>query len=480
MVVGEFTQDADLLVIGGGPGGYTAALRGAQLGRTVTLVERESLGGVCLNVGCIPSKALIELSHRFGELPALAKRGVLTDGARIDRAAIAQACQVSVERLTSGVAQLLRAADVEIVDGTAVFSGAREVRIQAPHETSKIRFRDCIVATGSRPRGLDGFEVDHVTVLDSTDLLFRREPLNRLIVIGGGYVGLELGTAYAKLGTKVTIVESLAEILSGVEPEIQRTLRTQLRALGVEVITKAVLGELVRTDDGCSLALSAKDVDHSIEADAVAVLVGRLPNVDEVGLSAVGVAVGTDGRVVVDATMATTTPHIYAIGDIVPGPMLAHKAYFEAKVAAEAASGMKVANDAQVIPAVVFCEPEVATVGVGEEAAREAYGEIVVGRFPFRANGRAVVLDAVQGEVKVIADAASSRIVGVHIVGPEASNLIGEAVLAIELGATLEDIALTIHPHPTLSEALPEAVEVALGRPTHLIVQRKASKPVST
>ena len=474
MVVGEFTEQADLVVIGGGPGGYSAAIRASQLGRSVTLVERGDIGGVCLNVGCIPSKALIELSNRFHELDGLAKRGVVTEDAHIDPIALSQTVTGSVERLTSGVRQLLKAADVEIVEGEASFVGPNEVRIRAAHETSRIKFKDCILATGSSPRELDGFAVDHQRVLDSTDLLFSPVVRRDLIVIGGGYIGIELGSAHARLGTKVTILEMAPEILMGVEPEIQRTLRGVLKQMGVEVHTGIAVKGFKIAGDAVVVEIQNGNDSEEIRAGSVAVMVGRVPNLGpDLGLGEAGVTIGADQRVIVDEQMRTANPHVFAIGDIVPGPMLAHKAYYEAKVAAEVAAGHAAGNDATVIPAVIFAEPEVASAGLGEQEARTRHGDnVVVARFPYRANGRAIVLGAAVGEVKLIALKDSKRLLGVHIVGADASNLISEAALAIELGATIDDLALTIHPHPTLSEMYPEAAEVAQGLPTHIIMQR--------
>jgi dihydrolipoamide dehydrogenase len=474
VVVGEFTEQADLVVIGGGPGGYSAAIRASQLGRSVTLVERGDIGGVCLNVGCIPSKALIELSNRFHELDGLAKRGVVTEDAHIDPIALSQTVTGSVERLTSGVRQLLKAADVEIVEGEASFVGPNEVRIRAAHETSRIKFKDCILATGSSPRELDGFAVDHQRVLDSTDLLFSPVVRRDLIVIGGGYIGIELGSAHARLGTRVTILEMAPEILMGVEPEIQRTLRGVLKQMGVEVHTGIAVKGFKIAGDAVVVEIQNGSDSKEIRAGSVAVMVGRVPNLGpDLGLGEAGVTIGADQRVIVDEQMRTANPHVFAIGDIVPGPMLAHKAYYEAKVAAEVAAGHAAGNDATVIPAVIFTEPEVASAGLGEQEARTRHGDnVVVARFPYRANGRAIVLGAAVGEVKLIALKDSKRLLGVHIVGVDASNLISEAALAIELGATIDDLALTIHPHPTLSEMYPEAAEVAQGLPTHIIMQR--------
>ncbi len=470
MVVGELIETVDLLVIGGGPGGYTAALRAAQLGRDVVLVEEADVGGVCLNVGCIPSKALIELSREAATVGVLADRGVVVEGVRLDFGRIRDAVQAARDRLTGGVRQLLAAAGVEVVSGRASLTGPQQARVQGPHEAMQVRFRQAIVATGSRVREVPGLSIDHDVVLDSTDLLFRDRPLERLVVIGGGYIGLELGTAWARLGSEVSIVEALDDVLTGAEPEVRRQLRDGLRRLGVAVRTSSTVVAHERTRAGVALRVQHGADVETVEADAVAVAVGREPRLDpELGLEHAGVDV-RDGRVVVDASRRTSNPAIFAIGDITPGPMLAHKAYLEAKVAAEAASGLSSGFDVQVIPAVVFGEPEAAWAGMSEAEARAAFGDVVVGRFPYRANGRAVVLGHTEGELKVIAR-PDGGVVGVWIVGAEASNLIGEAALAIELGATLEDLALTIHPHPTLTEMVPEAAEVALGRPTHLIVR---------
>ncbi len=469
MVVGELSTEVDLLVIGGGPGGYTAALRAAQLGRTVTLVERSAIGGVCLNVGCIPSKALIELSARHHELESLATRGVVTAGVTLDFALINASVTAAVERLTSGVKQLLHAADVEVISGEATFAGENEVRIQGEGGTGHIHFRDCIVATGSVPRTLPGAEVDHARILDSTDLLFLSRLPESLVVIGGGYIGIELGTAYARLGSKVTIVEAMPKLLGNVDPEIERVLARSLKSLGVQVFTSAIISSVAITEDHVEISLAGGDTP--LVAEVAAVTVGRIAQIND-SFQAAGIKLDPSGRVFVDQQMRTANPHVYAIGDIAPGPMLAHKAYYEAKIAAEAASGKPSANDAVAMPAVVFSSPEVATAGLGAEEAGAMYGEIVEARFPYRANGRAVAISETTGEVKIVAEKSSGRILGVHIVGADASNLIGEAVLAIELGATLEDVALTIHPHPTLTEMYPESAEVGLGHPTHLIVKR--------
>ncbi|ACU53772.1 dihydrolipoamide dehydrogenase [Acidimicrobium ferrooxidans DSM 10331] len=473
MVVGELIETVDLLVVGGGPGGYTAALRAAQLGRDVVLVEEGAIGGVCLNVGCIPSKALIETSRAWHGLGELAERGVMVADASLDRARVRQSVEAARDRLTGGVAQLLKAAGVEVVEGRAAFVGANHARVQSAHEATQVQFRQAVVATGSAARRVPGLEVDHEHILDSTDLLFRDAPIERLIVVGGGYIGLELGAAWARLGAKVTIVEAMDDVLMGAEPEVRRALRDGLGRLGVEVRTRAVVSSVEAVADGVVVGIEQGAGVDKLAADVVAVVVGREPRLEpELGLEAAGVAVA-DGRVVVDVARRTTNPAIFAIGDITPGPMLAHKAYLEAKVAAEAASGHPSGFDARVIPAVVFAEPEAAWAGLGEAEARARYGSIVVGRFPYRANGRAVAVGSTWGEVKVIAR-ADGEVVGVWIVGADASNLISEAALAIEMGATLDDIALTIHPHPTLSEMLPEAAEVGLGRPTHIIVRTQS------
>ena len=514
MVVGEVATETDVLVIGGGPGGYVAAIRAAQLGKDVTLVEKDRLGGVCLNVGCIPSKALIDAAKAYHRLAREAERGIVVEGARLDFGRLQGWKQSVVQRLTSGVEQLLKGHGVTVVKGRATFTGPNQVRVENPGGGNEVyRFQHCIVATGSRPVELPGFGFDGVRILDSSDALALDHLPLRLVVIGGGYIGLELGTAFAKLGSAVTVLELADQLLPGTDPELVQVVARRLRQLGVKVHTGVRVlgweeepgGEGVRVvfrpeprgegaapgavgegpgarsigagtggsgGAGAAGAGSSGSEEQAVVADAVLVSVGRRPNTDGLGLERAGVELDERGRVRVDAQRRTRQRHIFAIGDIVPGPMLAHKASREGIVAAEVIAGLPAAADYVAVPAPIFTDPEIATVGLTEEQARQQGYDPVVGRFPYTANGRALTLGERDGFVKLVADRESKVVLGAGIVGPEASDLIAELALAIEMGATLEDLALTIHAHPTLSEAVMEAAEAGLGHAIHVLGKR--------
>jgi dihydrolipoamide dehydrogenase len=465
-VVGEFADQVDLLVIGGGPGGYVAALRAAQLGREVTLVERAGpggLGGVCLQVGCIPSKALIELADGAHRARAPAPAGLAVRGVEVSlerfQAWRAQLCG----RLTRGVAGLLAAAGVRVVHGEARFNRPDRVAVRTPQDAATFfEFRHAIVATGSRPIELPGLPLDGHRVLDSTDALALTELPASLAVVGGGYIGLELGTAFAKLGARVTIVEALDRLLPSVDPSLTAPVLRRLRALGVDVRLATTAERL----DGDRLVVRGPSGDDAVSAERVVLAVGRAPNTGDLGLAAAGVRVGPDGLVPVGADQRATET-IAAVGDVVAGPALAHKATAEAIVAAEALSGRRAAFDATVVPVVAFTDPEVASVGLSEDEARAAGFAVRSATFPLSASGRAGTLGARDGFTRIVADAATDRVVGVHVVGPHAGELIAGGALAIELLAAPADVAGTIHPHPTLSEGLHEAAEMLLGRPIH-------------
>jgi dihydrolipoamide dehydrogenase len=467
MVVGEFTEQADLVVIGGGPGGYVAALRAAQLGRQVTLVERAALGGICLNVGCIPSKALISVSDEFHRIGAGVERGIQVKEAAIDMTGVQRFKRGVVDKLTSGVAGLLKNAQVAVVDGEARFVGPQQLRVVSEYESKKIEFKDAIIATGSRPRELDGVVIDGRVVLGSTELLALERVPEHLVVIGGGYIGLELGTAFRKFGSRVTVLEATGQLLSGTDPALVRIVERRLKALGIDTHLNARIEGVTMQGNQASIRM-AQD-SEPIHADAVLVTVGRVPNTDAIDLAEAGIAPDQRGYVAVDEYLMTANPHVAAIGDITPGPMLAHKASYQAKIAAEHLCGQPSAADAVVVPAVIFTDPELASVGLTEHDARERGLDVVVGRFSFQANGRALSLGSAFGEAIVVAERNSGLLLGVHVAGPEASSLIAEGALAVEMGATLEDLALTIHAHPTLPEAIMEAAEAALGRPIHSI-----------
>lgn len=468
MVVGEFTTEVDVLVIGAGPGGYVAAIRAAQLGKTVAVVEKAELGGVCLNVGCIPSKAMIHAAHTYEHTQHTADMGITMDNVRVDFAKVQEWKNGIVKQLTGGVASLFKGHKIQVIPGEALFVTENEVRVFHGYDVNRYRFEHCIIATGSRPIELPAFPFGK-RVLSSTEALSLTELPKSLVIIGGGYIGIELGTVFAKFGTKVTILEGSDQILPGFEPDMPRLVERKLKKLGVEIKTKALAQGMEETENGVIVKAEVKGEQQQIEAEYVLVTVGRRPNTDELGLREIGINLTDRGLVVVDKQGRTNIPNVYAIGDIVAGPALAHKASYEAKVAAEAIAGKPSEVDYKAIPAVVFCDPEIASVGINEREAKEQGLDYIVGRFPFAANGRALSVNAGEGYVKLIADKETKLVLGAQIVGPEASNIIAEVGLAIEMGATLEDIELTIHAHPTLGEVTMEAAELALGHPIHVM-----------
>jgi dihydrolipoamide dehydrogenase len=467
MVVGEFTEEIDVLVIGAGPGGYVAAIRAAQLGKSVTVVDKAYLGGVCLNVGCIPSKALISAAHHYEAAKASPFPGVETS-ASLDFAKVQEWKQGVVQKMTGGVKTLLKANKINVIEGEAFFVKPDEVRIMTEHEGHRYRFNHCIIATGSRPIELRSIPFSK-RVISSTEALSLDHVPERLIVIGGGYIGVELGQTYAKFGSKVTIIEGSDAILPLFDQQLSRLVVKNLKKYNVDIHTNAMAQSVKEDENGVTLTFTVNGEEKTVTGDYVLVTVGRRPNTDELGLESIGVEMLDRGLIKVDAQCRTSVPNIYAIGDIVPGPALAHKASYEGKVAAEAIAGHPSIVDYRCIPSVVFSDPEIASVGLSEAEAKEQYGEIAVGRFPFAANGRAVALGADEGFVKLIAEKKTGLLVGAQVIGHEASNLIAELGLAIEMSATLEDIALTIHAHPTLGEMVMEAAEVGLGSPIHIV-----------
>jgi dihydrolipoamide dehydrogenase len=460
--------DTELLIIGGGPGGYVAALRAAQLGMQVLLAEERELGGVCLNRGCIPSKALVDMAELAHRLPAETARGIHTGPAEVDLAQFQRWKEQMVARLRDGVTSLLANQHVRVVKGRARLTGRFTAEIETEGLTVPVSFRSCILATGSTATALPGLPFDGTWAISSTEALTLEAIPRRLVVVGGGYIGLELGIAYRKLGAAVTVVEVLDRILPGTDPELVQVLTRSLDRLGIEVALGArVLGR-VETKAGPALRVEAGGTARDLPADKVLITVGRTPLSADLGLQAAGVATNGRGFIPVNASLQTSAPNIYAIGDLTGQPLLAHKATRQGLVAAEAASGQPVAMDVRVMPAVVFTDPEIGVAGLTEaEAVAQGY-EVTVGRFPFAASGRALTREQGEGIVKLVADRKSGTLLGVHIAGPDAGTLIGEAGLALEMGATAEDLALTIHAHPTLPEALMEAAEAALGFPVHV------------
>jgi dihydrolipoamide dehydrogenase len=468
MVVGEFADAVDLLVLGGGPGGYAAAIRAAQLGRQVTLVERAGpagLGGVCLQVGCIPSKALIELADAMQRTRDLRAAGLDADGVAVSLERFQAWRRELCAGLARGVGELLDGGGVRIVHGEARFNRADRVAVRTPEDRALFfEFEHAIIATGSRPAALPGLPFDGERVLDSTGALALPAVPESVAVVGAGYIGLELGTALAKLGARVTVVEALDRVLPTVEESLTAPVLRRLRALGVDLRLDTTAQRL---EDGALVVVGPGGGEDRVEAQRVVVAVGRVPNTDDLGLAEAGVSVGADGLIEVGEDMRAAD-RIAAVGDVVAGPALAHKATAEAAVAAEALSGRPAAFDARAIPIVIFTDPEIGSVGLSEAQARSAGLEPVAATFPLAASGRAGTLGARDGFTCIVADEATDRVVGVHVVGPHASELVAGGALAIEVMAAPGDVAATIHPHPTLGEGLREAAELMLGQPLHV------------
>ncbi len=465
----------DAVVIGSGPGGYAAGIRLGQLGVKTVVVERDYAGGVCLNVGCIPSKALIHAAKTYEKMLHTASMGiVVSEPPSVDMVAMQEWKAGIVKKLTGGIKRLLKASKTELWTGTGRLargdaSGHRVVVTGSDGGERTIVARHVVVATGSRPIQIPGFTVDQERILDSTGALALDHVPGHLIVIGGGYIGLELGMVYGKLGSKITVVEALDSILSGMDKDCVAQVARKLRKMGASVLTGARAKSWREEGGQAVLIVTTADGDRDISADKILLSIGRRPNSENIGLEEVGVETER-GFIVIDDQLRSNVPGIYAIGDVAGGMMLAHKATKEAEVVAEVIAGHEVAYDVRTMPAVVFTDPEIASTGLTEDQAREAgHDELKVGKFPFAALGRALSVNDTTGFVKVVADAKTDEILGIHIVGNGASDLISEGALAIEMCAVLQDLALTVHPHPTLPEAVREAASVALGEAIHVV-----------
>ena len=468
MVVGDFPVEVDTLVVGAGPGGYVAAIRAAQLGQKVTIVDKDALGGTCLNVGCIPSKALIQAGHLANQAKGNEEMGITTEKVNIDFEKVQAWKDGIVNRLTSGVESLLKGNKVDIVKGEVYFVDQNSVRIIDENNSQTYKFNNCIIATGSTPIEIPSFPFSD-RVLDSTGALALKELPESIVVIGGGYIGTELGSAYANLGTKVTIIEGEKEILSTFDKSMTNVVKRRLKQKDVDIVTDAMAKGVEESDDGVKVTYEAGGKEETIQADYVLVTVGRRPNTSDIGLEQAGVEVDERGLVKIDKQCRTSVPNIYAIGDIVEGLPLAHKASYEGKVAAEAISGHKSEIDYIGMPSVVFSDPEMASVGYTEKEAKEEGIDVKVAKFPFAANGRALSMNETDGALTLVTRKEDGLVIGGQIVGANASDMIAEIGLAIEAGMTAEDIALTVHAHPTLGEITMEAAEVALGTPIHIL-----------
>jgi len=466
---------AEVLVLGAGPGGYTAAFRAADLGREVVLVERwPSLGGVCLNVGCIPSKALLHAAKVIAETKEMGAHGIGFTAPEIDLDRLRGWKDGVVKRLTGGLAGLAKARKVTTVQGTGRFTSLNQLAVERPDgSTRTVSFEQAIIAAGSEPVALPFVPNDDPRVIDSTGALELGGIPKRLLVIGGGIIGLEMATVYHELGAKVTIVELMDQIIPGADKDLVAPLHKRIAKRYENIFLKAKVTKVEATADGLVVSFEGGSAPSTDTFDRLLVAVGRRPNGKLIGAENAGVVVDAKGFVPVDRQMRTNVPHVFAIGDLVGQPMLAHKAVHEGKVAAEAACGMRSFFDAKVIPSVAYTDPEVAWVGLTETEARAKGVKHGKGVFPWAASGRSLSLGRDEGLTKLLFDAATHRLVGCGIVGPNAGDLIAEAGLAIELGADAADIGLTVHPHPTLSETLAMAAEMFEGTITDLIPPKK-------
>ncbi|MBN1945689.1 MAG: dihydrolipoyl dehydrogenase [Bradymonadales bacterium] len=450
----------DVAIIGAGPGGYVAAIRAAQLGLKVALIEKgPRLGGACLNVGCIPSKALLESSeYYYLALHGFEEHGIAIPAISFDLATMMSRKERVVAELTEGIAGLMKKNKVEVIQARAELVAADRLRLDSGGHASELSARAIILATGSLPVELDFMPFDHQRVIDSTDALSLSEVPSHLVVIGAGAVGLELGSVWRRLGAKVTVVEMMPQIAPFADRQVARGLERALAAQGLSFKLGARVTSAQVHDQGVTLAVEdSRGKAEQIEGDRVLVAVGRRPHSSGLGLERLGIGLDERGRVPVDIGGSTSVAGVYAIGDLVAGPMLAHKAEEEGMAVAERLVGLEGKVNYATLPSIVYTSPELATVGLGEEAAKARGLQLRIGRFLFRGNGRAKAMGQEEGMIKMLADAASDRLVGVQIVGPRASELIAEAALALELGASAEDLARTVHAHPTLSEVMREA-----------------------
>ena len=466
---------AEFVVIGAGPGGYTAAFRLADLGKRVLLIDRDpTLGGVCLNRGCIPSKALLHVSKIMNEAKELSKAGVIFGEPKIDLGALRKQKDKIVGRLVMGLDQMAKARKVKTLEGHAAFNSNTELIVKTANETINIAFEKCIIAVGSVSSGIPGVPMDHPSVLTSKTALELKEIPETMLVIGGGAIGLELGQVYATLGTKVTIVEFMKTLIPAADFDIVEPLRKKLERQGIAVLLSSRV-EKVETKGKSALSVSIQNGERNTKKtfDRVLVAIGRTPNIDLLNLEKTGVATDESGYVRVDEYQRTSIDTIFAIGDIVGHPMLAHKASHEGKVAAEVAAGKPAVFDASAIPNVVYTDPEVAWAGLTEKEAKEMDIAYKIGEFPWAASGKAAILGASEGKTKILFDSDTQRILGIGIVGPGAGDLIAEGALAIEMGADAEDIGLTVHPHPTMSETIGNASEMVTGTVTDIYLQHK-------
>ena len=468
MVVGDFTQSVETVIIGAGPGGYVAAIRAAQLGQEVVLIEKEHLGGVCLNWGCIPSKAMIEVAGLKYHLNKAEQMGVVAKDVSVDLEKLHSWKDSVVTKLRGGIKTLLDKNGVEVVQGNAYFTEPGKLLVDSKEALQRFEYKNIIIATGSSPIEIPGVLFDHNVIIDSTDALSLKEVPKHLVVFGAGSVGIEMGTVYRKLGAEVTILELSEKLLPTMEPELSDVLSKTLRKIGVDLILGVKIEEVDVKNKSAKLSYIKDGVQKNLEADKVLVSVGRSPNTADLGLEKTGLLTDEKGCIQVNEKMQTNVEGIYAIGDVVQGMMLAHRASHMGKIAAEVISGEAAAFDNVAVPGVIFSDPEIATVGFTQQEAEQSGYKVKSGIFPFRALGRAMTLGEVEGVNKIVSDAETGTVLGVHIIGPHASDLIAEGALAVESALHVDDLSLTIHAHPTLTEGIGEAAEAIEHKAIHI------------
>ena len=468
-------KQVEIVVIGAGPGGYAAAFRAADLGKKVLLIDRDpNLGGVCLNRGCIPSKALLHISKVMDEAKALSKMGVSYNEPKIDIKTIREHKNRIVNQLNGGIAKMAKTRAVETMEGSAEFRSNNELAVQTKEGQRVVTFKKCIIASGSSSSMIPGVLSDHPSILTSKTALDLIDIPKRLLVIGGGVIGLELGQVYASLGSSVSVVEFLPNLIPGADQDIIRPLQRKLKKQFESIILSSkVLNIEAKKNNTLEVTIEGGAGKSKEVYNKVLIAVGRKPNVELLKLENTEISLDESGFIAVDVYQQTTVKNIFAIGDIVGNPMLAHKATHEGKVAAEVASGVPSAMDARAIPSVVYTDPEVAWVGLTETEAKKSQIEYEKGEFPWAASGRAIAVGANQGKTKILFDPETKKVLGVGIVGPSAGDIISEGALAIEMGADAVDLGLTVHPHPTLGETIGMAAEAFEGTITDLYVPKK-------
>ena len=465
---------AEVVVIGAGPGGYAAAFRAADLGKKVLLIDKDAdLGGVCLNRGCIPSKALLHIAKVIEEAKALGKSGVTFADPTLDLDAMRSWKESVVSKLSKGIGQLAEARKVQVIQGLATFDSPTQLSVKLENGTQSITFDNCIIATGSRPTTIPNFPTVHPRIINSTGALKLGDIPKRLLVIGGGYIGLEMGSVYNALGTQVTVVEFMPSLLPGADEDLVKPLARKLKKAFENIYLSTKVSKVEPTDNEVTVFFEGSDGKEFSEIfDTVLVSVGRKPNTENLGLENAGITLAEKGFIPVNVKRQTIVSNIYAIGDITGDPMLAHKATHEGKVAAEVIAELPSAFEPAVIPAVIFTDPEIAWAGPTEMELKEKNIPYEKGEFPWAASGKALALHRIEGKTKLLFDPESKKIISAGIVGPNAGDLIGEAVLAIEMGADAEDIGLSIHPHPTLTETVANAAEMFSGTITDLYIPK--------